>query len=146
MGKCFKEMNELLDVEIILKRKDYPKIYNIGIIMMIIMLIFLLIGSIYDYQTYLIIDSQVVDNKLELLIKSDEVKYIVNGNYLFIGEEKYSYKVVKINDKLIYGIDKKIYQYVYLDVSSIKKIDNFIYQVRFLKEKKKLIKYLENYI
>lgn len=146
MEKCTLKMNDLLDVEIILKRKNYPKVYNIGIIMIVILFIFLLIGSIYDYQTYLIVDSQMVDNKLELLVKSDEVKYVLEGDYLFVDNEKYFYKLIEIDDEKIYGIDKQIYQYIYLDVKNIKKINNYIYQVKFLKEKKKMIKYLKNII
>jgi len=139
-------MNEILDIEVILKRNKYSKIYNVWIIMVVIVLSFLLIGSIYDYQTYLIVDSRVVNNELELLLRSDDVKYVVNNDNLSVDEKKYSYKIMKIDDELIRGIDRKMYQYVYLDVNGIKKINNYIYEVKFLKEKKKLIKYLKEYI
>ena len=113
-------MNEILDIEVILKRNKYSKIYNVWIIMVVIVLSFLLIGSIYDYQTYLIVDSRVVNNELELLLRSDDVKYVVNNDNLSVDEKKYSYKIMKIDDELIRGIDRKMYQYVYLDVNGKK--------------------------
>lgn len=139
-------MNELLDIEIILKRDKYSKIYNMGIIGVIIIGIFIILASIYDYRTYLVINGRVVDNELELLIRSDEVKYIVENNYLVVDHEKYEYKITRISDEFVTGIDNKIYQYVYLEVNNTLKINNYLYQIRILKEEKKLIKYLKNYL
>ena len=113
-------MNELLDIEIILKRDKYPVVYNMGIIGVLIIGIFIVLASIYDYRTYLVTEARVVDNELELLVRSDEVKYVVDNN--------------------------KVYQYIYLEVNNTLKINNYLYQIRVLKEEKKLIKYLKNYL
>lgn len=139
-------MNELLDIEVILKRDKYPKIYNIGIIGIIIIGIFIILASIYDYRTYLITNARVVNNQLELLIKCDDVKYVVDNNYLMIEHEKYEYKIIRIDNEVVTGMDNNIYQYVYLDISNTLNINNYLYQIRILKEKKKLIKYLKNYL
>lgn len=139
-------MNELLDIEVILKRDKYPMIYNIGIIGIIIIGIFIILASIYDYRTYLITNARVVNNQLELLIKCDDVKYVVDNNYLMIEHEKYEYKIIRIDNEVVTGMDNNIYQYVYLDISNTLNINNYLYQIRILKEKKKLIKYLKNYL
>ena len=47
-------MNDILDVEIILKRKKYSPIYNVGIILIIIFLIIVYILFTYQYQIYYI--------------------------------------------------------------------------------------------
>jgi len=139
-------MNELLDIEIILNRKKYSKVYNIGIIILCIIGMFVILTSIYDYRTYLVVPAQVKNGELQLLMKSDDVRYLIDNDYLVIDEKKYQYVVKRISDEIFQREDGNIYQYIYIDVNNFKKVNNYIYQIRVLKEEKKLIEYLKEYL
>ena len=75
-------VNDILDIEIILTRKKYPKIYNLGIIIFIIILIFIYIIFTYNYQTYYISKGKALNNNLELLVNIEDIKYITNNKVI----------------------------------------------------------------
>ncbi len=139
-------MNDILDIEIILKRKKYPKIYNIGLILTIIILIFIYIIFTYKYQTYCLLKGRVVDNQLELFVSIDDIKYIKNNNILEIDNVIYSYTIDKISSDMYLDENYHNYQYIYINIPNISNIENYVYEIKIPKENKIIAKYLKEYI
>ena len=83
---------------------------------------------------------------LEIAIRRDEIKYLINNNYLVCDNKKHQYMIKHISEERFLGKDGRSYQYVYMDVKDFKDINNYIYQVKVLKEEKKLIAYLKDYL
>lgn len=139
-------MNDILDIEIILKKQNYGFVYNISFSIISIFIIFLYITFVYDYKTYYINKGTIQDGQLLLLVNIDELKYITSNNILKINSDNYKYKVDKISEELY--VDEKLnnYKYVYLKVNNLNNINNYVYEVKLVKENKKLIKYLKEYI
>ena len=140
------KMNELLDIEIVLNKNKYSKIYNIGTILILITLIFIYITSIYRYQTYLIVKGKVTNNYLELLLDIEDIKYISTQNKLIIDNQNYDYKIISISDNLYIDELYNNYKYVYLEVKKLNNINNYVYEVKIKKENKKIIEYLKDYL
>lgn len=138
-------MNDILDVEIILKRKKYSPIYNVGIILIIIFLIIVYILFTYQYQTYYISKGKVLNNKLELIVDVNDMKYIKNNSLIKLDDIYYHYSIEKISEELIVDNLYNNYQYVYLEVDGLKEKDNYVYQIKIPKEKQILAKYLKKY-
>ena len=138
-------MNDILDVEIILKRKKYSPIYNVGIILIIIFLIIVYILFTYQYQTYYISKGKVLDNKLELIVDINDIKYVKNNSLIKLDDTYYHYSIEKISEELIIDNLYNNYQYVYLEVDGLKEKDNYVYQIKIPKEKQILAKYLKKY-
>ena len=138
-------MNDILDIEIILKRKKYSPIYNVGIILIIIFLIIVYILFTYQYQTYYISKGKVLDNKLELIVDVNDIKYIKNNSLIKLDDIYYHYSIEKISEELIVDNLYNNYQYVYLEVDGLKEKDNYVYQIKIPKEKQILAKYLKQY-
>ena len=138
-------MNDILDIEIILKRKKYSSIYNVGIILIIIFLIIVYILFTYQYQTYYISKGKVLDNKLELIVDVNDIKYIKNNSLIKLDDTYYNYSIEKISEELIIDNLYNNYQYVYLEVDGLKEKDNYVYQIKIPKEKQILAKYLKQY-
>ena len=138
-------MNDILDVEIILKRKKYSPIYNVGIILVIIFLIIVYILFTYQYQTYYISKGKVLNNKLELIVDVNDIKYIKNNSLIKLDDTYYNYSIEKIGEELIIDNLYNNYQYVYLEVDGLKEKDNYVYQIKIPKEKQILAKYLKKY-
>ena len=139
-------MNDILDIEIILKKQKYHPIYNVGLILIIITLIFIYISFIYKYKTYYITIGTIKNNNLELLVSLDNIKYISNNNILEINDKKYTYNVIKISEELYVDESLNNYKYIYLDVENLSNIDNYVYEIKLEKENKKIIEYLKDYL
>ena len=139
-------MNDILDIEIILKRQKYPYIYNIGFILLIILIIFLYISCVYSYQSYYITKGTVKDNTLELLINIDDIKYINNQNKLTIDNHIYNYRIKSISENLYVDEYLNNYKHIYLEVPNLSNINNYVYEVKLQKENKKIIEYLKDYL
>ena len=139
-------MNDILDIEIILKKQKYHYIYNIGFILMIIIAIFIYVSYIYKYKTYYITKGTIKDNNLELLVNLEDIKYISNNNILEIDNILYSYNIDKISEDLYVDDSLNNYKYIYLTVDNLRNIDNYVYEVKLEKENKKIIEYLKDYL
>lgn len=139
-------MNEILDVEIILKKQKYSYIYNIGTILIIIILIFLYISVTYNYKTYYISKGTMKNNQLELLVDINNIKYITNNQQLIIDDKIYTYKVEKISDDLYVDESFNNYKYIYLKINNLNNLNNYVYDLKILKEDKKIILYLKDYL
>ncbi|MGN1358040.1 MAG: hypothetical protein ACI4WU_01595 [Bacilli bacterium] len=138
-------MNDILDIEIILTRKKYPKIYNLGIIISIIILIFIYIIFTYNYQTYYISKGKVLNNNLELLVNIEDIKYITNNKVIILDGQAYNYMVSSIGNDLLVDETYNNYQYVYLKISNLNTLNNYVYEVKIPKENQKLVKYFKKY-
>jgi len=139
-------MNEILDIEIILNKNKYHKIYNIGTILILIILIFIYITSIYKYQTYLITKGKIKDNYLELLLDIKDIEYLSKQNELIIDNKIYNYKIISISDNLYVDELYNNYKYIYLEVNNLNNINNYVYEVKLKKENKRIIEHLKDYL
>ena len=139
-------MNDILDIEIILKKQKYGIIYNLGFILIIILLIFLYISFVYQYKSYYIIKGTMIDGNLQLLVNIDDLKYISNNDKLEINSQLYQYRIEKISEELYVDENLNNYKYVYLQVNDLNNLNNYVYEVKLVKENKKLIGYLKEYI
>ena len=139
-------MFDILDIDIILSRNKYPKIYNIGIYLFVIILVVLYIIFTYNYQTYYISMGKVISNKLELYILTDDLKYIKDNNEIELNNKKYHYKIDNIDDKLYIDDKYNNYLVVRLSIDNFSSLDNSVYEVKISKENKKIYKYLYEYL
>ena len=139
-------MNEILDIEIILNKNKYHPIYNIGIILIIILITFIYIATIYKYQTFLITKGKINNNYLELLLDLKDIEYLSKQNELLIDNKIHSYKVISIGENLYIDDQYNNYKYVYLEVNNLTNINNYVYEVKIKKENKKIIEYLKDYL
>lgn len=139
-------MNDVLDIDLILKRNKYPFIYNIGFIILIIIIVFIYISCTYKYQTYYISKGTIKNNSLELLVNIDNIKYITYQNKIIIDNKIYNYNIISISENLYVDESLNNYKYVYLNVKNLSNINNYVYEVKIPKENKKIIKYLKDYL
>ena len=139
-------MNDILDIEIILKKQKYGCIYNIGFILLVILLIFLYVSFVYKYKTYYISKGTMKDGQLVLLVNLDDLKYITNNNIIKINSNNHNYHIDKISEEIYVDELLNNYKYVYLLVNNLNNLDNYVYEVKLVKENKKLIEYLKEYI
>lgn len=137
-------MNDLLDIEVILQRKKYSKIYNFGTIIIIILLIFIYIISTYTYESYYTIKGKAIDNKIELLINPEDIIYIEKNSSLELNNITYQYTIDNIGSELLIDENYNNYQQVSLKILNFSSIDNRIYEVSIPKERVSLAKYLKN--
>ena len=137
-------MNDLLDIEVILQRKKYSKIYNFGTIMIIILLIFIYIISTYTYESYYTIKGKAIDNKIELLINPEDIIYIEKNSSLELDNITYQYTIDNIGSELLIDENYNNYQHVSLKILNFSSIDNRNYEVSIPKERVSLAKYLKN--
>ena len=139
-------MNDILELECILKRERYPSIYKFGWLMIIIIILFLYVINTYKYQSYYITKGIVKDNFIELLVPINDLKYVTDNKQIILDGKKYSYNVNEIS-KDIYVDDKyNNYKYIYIDISGLSSVNNYVYQVKLEKENKSLANYLLEYI
>lgn len=139
-------MNDILELECILKRERYPSIYKFGWLMIIIIILFLYVINTYKYQSYYITKGIVKDNFIELLVPINDLKYVTDNKQIILDGKKYRYNVNEIS-KDIYVDDKyNNYKYIYIDISGLSSVNNYVYQVKLEKENKSLANYLLEYI
>lgn len=139
-------MNDILDIELILQKQKYSNIYNIGVILLIIILIFLYISCTYKYKTYYITKGTIQNNQLEVLVNIDDFGYVVNNNILEINGNRYKYEVNNISENLYVDENLNNYKYFYLNIDNLNNKNNYVYQIKLEKENKKIIEYIKDYL
>lgn len=139
-------MNYNLEIDLIINRKKYPKIYNFTWVLLVILLITIYIIFIYKYQTYYLVKGRIINNEIELLIPTQEVAIIQNNHNLIINNTKYNYKITHISEELYIDDNYQNYSYLYLKIDNLSNIDNFVYNLKIPKENKILAKYLKDYL
>lgn len=139
-------MNDIIDIEIILKRKKYPKVYSIGIILIVILLIITYIIFTYKYQSYYITYGKVVDNKLEVLMPLEDAKYLKSNSLIELDNKSYNYTINSISNDIVVDASYKNYQVFYLNINNLSNLNNYAYQVKIPKENEIIAKYLKKYV
>ena len=139
-------MDNEIEIDLILSRNNYSKIYSASLIIGIILLVVGYILFTYKYQSYYIGNAIVLDNKLRLLVNINDIGYIDKNNMLSIDGEQYLYKIMNISEELYVDDNYNNYKYVYLKVNNISNIDNYVYEVKIAKENKVLANYLKEFI
>lgn len=139
-------MNDILDIEIILKRNKYPKIYNISLIILAIISIFIYVIFTYKYQSYYQTKGKIQNNELIVIVDLNDLKYFVDNTILLIDNQEYSYQVNNIDDNIYIDDNYNNYTYIHLKVSMLKNINNYVYEIKVKKENKTLAKYLKEYL
>lgn len=139
-------MDNILDIDIILSRKKYGNIYNIGIYLLVIFLVIFYIIFVYEYQTYYISLGKVISNKLELYVLVDDLKYIKDNNTIKLDNKEYHYQIDNINNNLYIDENYNNYLVIYLDIENFTNLDNYVYEVKIPKENKKIYKYIKEYL
>ena len=139
-------MNDILDIEIILKRQKYHPIYNVGFILIIIIISFLYISFVYNYKTYYITSGTMDNGTLKILVNVDDIKYINNNHQVKIDDSLYEYYISQISEELYVDESFRNYKYLYLKINNLNNVDNYVYAIKLLKENKKIIEYLREYL
>ena len=139
-------MNDILDIEIILKKQKYHPIYNVGTILIVIVLTFIYISFIYNYKTYYITKGTMINGNIKLLVNINDIKYISTNSILTINSNVYKYSIKEISEDLYVDDSLNNYKYIYLKVNNLNNLNNYVYEIKFVKENKKIIEYLKEYI
>ena len=139
-------MNGILEIDLILNRQKYPKIYHPLYLIIGIILVFIIIIFLYKYETYYISKGKMINNELQLLVNIDDLKYFDANNKLVIDNKYYNYKISKISDDIYADELYQNYKYLYLQIDNIRNIDNYVYEIKIPKEYKILAKYLKDYL
>ena len=139
-------MDNILDIDIIIDRNRYSKVYNFSLVLFVILLITLYVILTYRYQTYYLLKGRIVSNELELMIPINDIKKIQENDQIIIDGKSYYYKVTRISESIYIDNNYENYCYLYLKVDMITNIDNFVYDVKIPKENKALVKYLKDYL
>ena len=129
------------NLDIILNRNNYGKIYNINLILITILLISCYIIFTFKLETYYYFKGKISNNELEITVNLDELEYLNNNNTLFINGIKHTYQISNISNLYI-DDNYNNYLHVYLNVSNLSNIDNYVYSFKILKDNKNLAKYL----
>jgi len=144
-------MNSSIEAEIFI-RKKIPIIYKILSILIILLIAILIFILNLNYQSVIkttgIIKEENNQYLLMLTINKDELKYIINNNYIKIDNSIYYYKVYRIDEDLYIDEKLKNYKVVYLKLKLSKeyKINNLAFTVKINKENKKIIDYVIDYL
>ena len=137
------EINDILDIEAILRRKNYSKIYSAILVLIVIIMIFIYVIFTYKYQDYFLGYARVVDNNLEISVDNQDIKYFIKNKRIELDGKMYQYEIVYIDS---YDEVDSDYQYVYIKANVSILIDNYIYQVKLPKENLLLAEYLKKYL
>lgn len=139
-------MDNILDIDLIIGRNKYSKVYSFSLVLFVILLIILYVILTYHYQTYYLLKGRIVSDEIELMIPINDIKNIWENDQLIIDNKTYYYKVTRISESLYIDNNYENYCYIYLKVDAIKNIDNFVYDIKIPKENKVLVKYLKDYL
>lgn len=140
----------MIDKYIILNRKPN------NIIKIFIIIIIFLTGIViwginnFTYQKYLLVHSQILNLNsyyyLEVLIPAKEVNQITKQNSLWINQKKYTYRILKIDNNIIFQ-NQENYIKVNLEINNLEKkyqVNGYHLDIKFKKKSKKIIEYLKN--
>lgn len=139
-------MNDILDIEIVLNKQKYPIIYNIGLLIFIVLLAFSYTSYTYQYKAYYITKGTVIDGNIKLFVQIDDIKYFTNNDKLIIDNLSYDYIVDRIDEEMYVDASFNNYKYVYLKVKNLNNINNYVYEIKLVKDNKKIIEYLKEYL
>ena len=143
-------MNSSIEAEIFMRKKT-PIFYKLITILLILLVCILLFVLNLNYQTVIKTNAIIKEENNQYLIMlsltEDDIKYVINNNYLKIDNVNYYYKVYSIDENLYVSDNLKNYKIIYLKSKLNKeyKINNLTFTVKINKENKKIINYIIDY-
>ena len=138
-----------IELDLILDRKKYPYIYSITFIIITNIIIFLIISLTCNYKTYYKVLGKVVYNNnylLEIPCEYNKIEYIINNDTISINNKIYNYNIINVDNNVYVTQENINYLLVYLSYNEIPKINNLVLEVKILKENKKIIYYILDYL
>lgn len=134
-----------LDIYTLLNNKEHRIFYKINYILIVLISIIIYIICTCKYQSYYIIKGKMINNKLELKVPIEDIKYFKDNYYLLISNKQYNYEIANVSNLFI---DDNYHNYIflYLDIDNLFNVDNYIYEIKIPKENKPIIEYLKNYL
>ena len=138
-------MNDNIDEYIILNKMN--KMKSSTIILFVIILLFLLLSNILEYESFYDISAINNNSKVTLFVNLKDLDNILINDYLIIDNKKYKYYIKSIDEGLL--IDNNLnYKKITININLPKKyqINNLIINFRKRREKKKIIYYLKDLI
>ena len=138
-----------IELDLILDRKKYPYIYSITFIIITNIISCLIIALTCTDRTYYKVLGKVVYNNnylLEIPCEYNNIEYIINNNTLSINNKIYNYNIINVDNNLYVTQENINYLLVYLSYNEIPKINNLVLEVKILKENKKIIYYILDYL
>ena len=139
-------MDNVLDIDLIINRNKYAKVYKFSLVMLVVIIICIYIIIAYRYQTYYLLKGRIINNQLELTVSIDDIKNIYANNQLIIDNQIYNYQVMRISEYLHIDNNFQNYCSLYLNVNGLVNIDNFVYDIKIPKENKALVEYIKDYL
>lgn len=143
-------MNSSIEAEIFI-RKKIPIIYKMITILTIILIILVPIILNMNYQTIIKTDAIIKKEDSQYLImlsiKEEDLKYVVNNNYIKLDNTTYYYKTYRIEEDLYISQNLENYKIVYLKSKLNKeyKVNNLTLTAKINKNNKKIINYIIDY-
>lgn len=143
-------MNSSIEAEIFI-RKKIPIIYKMITILTIILIVLVPIILNMNYQTIIKTDAIIKKEDSQYLImlsiKEEDLKYVVNNNYIKLDNTTYYYKIYKIEEDLYLSQNLENYKIVYLKSKLNKeyKVNNLTLTAKINKNNKKIINYIIDY-
>ena len=138
-------LNDNIDEYIILNKKN--KIKSSTIILFVIILLFLLLSNILEYESFYDISAIYNNSKITLFVNLKDLDNVLDNDYLIIDNKKYNYYIESIDEDLL--IDNNLnYKKINININLPKKyqINNLIINFRKRREKKKIIYYVKDLI
>lgn len=122
-----------------IRNKSY--ILPVSFILLIVGIIILYKFNFYTYEKYSLIK---VEDYFSVIISSDEINFIESNNCIYINNNKYNYRIIKV-DSNYNNIDNIIYQTVYIDIDNYS-TEAFISNSYILKNKGTLLNRIIKFI
>lgn len=140
-------MNSSINAEIFI-RKKLSSIYKLVVLLFVIIFIIIVIILNTNYHSTISLKTKVslIDNNyyVTTLIKEDNIKYLVNNNYLELDKKNIQYKIHEISEEYYQDNYKIVLLKVKLDKKY--KINNLNLIIKISKENKPIINYIIDYI
>lgn len=138
-------MNDNIDEYIILNKMN--KMKSSTIILFVIILLFLLLSNILEYESFYDISAIYNNSKVTLFVNLKDIDNVLNNDYLILDNKEYDYFIESIDKDLL--IDNNLnYKKITININLPRKyqINNLIINFRKRREKKKIIYYLKDLI
>lgn len=138
-------MNDNIDEYIILNKMN--KMKSSTIILFVIIILFLLLSNILEYEPFYDISAIYNNSKVTLFVKLKDLDNVLDDDYLIIDNKKYDYYIESIDQDLLIDNNlnyKKIN--INIDLPMKYRVNNLIINFRKRREKKKIIYYLKDLI
>lgn len=144
-------MNSSIEAEIFI-RKKISLIYQLITIIALLLIGLVLFILNMKYQSIIKTNAIIKEDNNQYLIMlniyEDELKYVINNNYIKLNDESFYYKVYSIDEELYVSKNLENYKVVYLKSKLNKeyKVNNLTLTAKINKNNKKIIYYIIDYL